>query len=637
MWTGPTCCSAGSCHFYNPWYSQCLQSAVPAATTTTTAATAGSSEETCSSLYGQCGGEGWSGSTCCSVGSCIYFNQWFSQCLQTSGDESDDCAQKWGQCGGQTWTGPTCCSSSTCTYFNPWYSQCLESVATTSTPSSGENPYADSTWYVTRSFSEFLGFSISSDSNVTVKSTLETMQNIPTAFWIDQQWKIQKNNLYDDANTVEGILEDASSCSPPSLVTFVVYNLPNRDCYSSASMADICCHRDEDSAYRDCVLESSGSTASFYKEVAESNCADGLKEYEENFINPLVEMLLSHSEVPVVLILEPGALESIVTKKGEHGCHQETAAAYLQGVSIAVEKLSTTGATIYVDAGHGGSLGFAAEGNDKAGEFVSLIAEMGIASKIRGFATNVGHSQPIGTTVCSVPGLCEGGGVTDDCCRDDPCGLQQDGSWGHNEVNYIDVLDQKVQAAISGFRPQFLIDTGRSGNPSGRQDCSIWCNARGNGIGHVPTLNTPDSRIDAYLWIKPPGFSDGCTEITPDEVKCRRADEDCSSIGSIGSLDGEPRAPEAGRWFHHQITMLVENAAMGDTSEVRTCNHGRRMQGRAQRFFVHRTHPRSDGDRFLPPAPLEISSASREAQRGCIATAILGFVSLIVVDSVLVL
>ncbi|PVF96189.1 hypothetical protein CPB86DRAFT_679280, partial [Serendipita vermifera] len=29
----------------------------------------------------------------------------------------------WGQCGGQNWTGPTTCASGTCTYSNPWYSK----------------------------------------------------------------------------------------------------------------------------------------------------------------------------------------------------------------------------------------------------------------------------------------------------------------------------------------------------------------------------------------------------------------------------------------------------------------------------------------------------------------------------------
>ncbi|EAA27421.1 acetylxylan esterase [Neurospora crassa OR74A] len=37
-----------------------------------------------------------------------------------------NCAAKWGQCGGQGWTGATCCQSgSTCQAANQWYSQCI--------------------------------------------------------------------------------------------------------------------------------------------------------------------------------------------------------------------------------------------------------------------------------------------------------------------------------------------------------------------------------------------------------------------------------------------------------------------------------------------------------------------------------
>ncbi|KAH6873778.1 glycosyl hydrolases family 11-domain-containing protein [Coprinopsis sp. MPI-PUGE-AT-0042] len=36
------------------------------------------------------------------------------------------CAAQWGQCGGNGWTGPTCCQSgSTCKWTNDWFSQCL--------------------------------------------------------------------------------------------------------------------------------------------------------------------------------------------------------------------------------------------------------------------------------------------------------------------------------------------------------------------------------------------------------------------------------------------------------------------------------------------------------------------------------
>jgi endo-1,4-beta-xylanase len=36
---------------------------------------------TCASLYAQCGGTGYTGSTCCASGSCKYSNAWYSQCL----------------------------------------------------------------------------------------------------------------------------------------------------------------------------------------------------------------------------------------------------------------------------------------------------------------------------------------------------------------------------------------------------------------------------------------------------------------------------------------------------------------------------------------------------------------------------
>jgi endo-1,4-beta-xylanase len=39
---------------------------------------------------------------------------------------STNCSPRWGQCGGQGWNGPTCCvSGTTCQNQNPWYSQCL--------------------------------------------------------------------------------------------------------------------------------------------------------------------------------------------------------------------------------------------------------------------------------------------------------------------------------------------------------------------------------------------------------------------------------------------------------------------------------------------------------------------------------
>ncbi|HEX5430272.1 MAG TPA: glycoside hydrolase family 6 protein [Patescibacteria group bacterium] len=53
----------------------------------------------------------------------------------------------------------------------------------------------------------------------------------------------------------------------------------------------------------------------------------------------------------------------------------------------------------------------------------------------------------------------------------------------------------------------FIVDTGRSG--SGPASGDAWCNPSGRSLGTPPTTNTGNSLIDAYLWVKGPGGSDG--------------------------------------------------------------------------------------------------------------------------------
>jgi O-glycosyl hydrolase len=53
----------------------------PTNPTTTTSGSSPTNNPTCAALYGQCGGQGWSGATCCSQGTCKFSNDWYSQCL----------------------------------------------------------------------------------------------------------------------------------------------------------------------------------------------------------------------------------------------------------------------------------------------------------------------------------------------------------------------------------------------------------------------------------------------------------------------------------------------------------------------------------------------------------------------------
>jgi endoglucanase len=53
----------------------------------------------------------------------------------------------------------------------------------------------------------------------------------------------------------------------------------------------------------------------------------------------------------------------------------------------------------------------------------------------------------------------------------------------------------------------FVIDTSRNGK--GPAPGAGWCNPPGRGLGAAPTRRTGKPLVDAFLWIKRPGESDG--------------------------------------------------------------------------------------------------------------------------------
>jgi len=123
-------------------------------------------------------------------------------------------------------------------------------------------------------------------------------------------------------------------------------------------------------------------------------------------------------------------------------------------------------------------------------------------------------------------------------------------------VNYS---DEHVQAVYNDFSwgpkgtTHFLIDTSRNGqgpwtppadHPAG--DAQDWCNPPGRGTGVLPTLSTGKPLLDAYLWVKLPGESDGaCNRWNP-----------AGGIDPVrGSID-----PAAGVWFDAAALELARNA-----------------------------------------------------------------------------
>lgn len=68
---------------------------------------------------------------------------------------------------------------------------------------------------------------------------------------------------------------------------------------------------------------------------------------------------------------------------------------------------------------------------------------------------------------------------------------------------------QKLSAKVGG--KHFVIDTSRNGNGpyTGGDPKENWCNPPGRALGEAPTTDTGDPLVDAYLWVKRPGESDG--------------------------------------------------------------------------------------------------------------------------------
>lgn len=60
-----------------------------------------------------------------------------------------------------------------------------------------------------------------------------------------------------------------------------------------------------------------------------------------------------------------------------------------------------------------------------------------------------------------------------------------------------------------GFPAHFIVDQSRSGVQNIRGAWDDWCNVKGAGFGMRPTLDTGSPLVDAVVWVKPGGESDG--------------------------------------------------------------------------------------------------------------------------------
>ena len=382
--------------------------------------------------------------------------------------------------------------------------------------------------------------------------------NQPTAVWFDRISAIVGNGsattgsmgLAQHLN--EALTQDAANGATPMVFQLVIYDLPGRDCAALASNGEL------------------GPTE--------------LPRYKAEYIDPIAA-ILSRSEyaaLRIVAIIEIDSLPNLVTNTtdrvtGTAQCDtMKQNGNYVNGVGYALAKLGAVPNVYnYVDAGHHGWLGWDTNFAPAVQMMMTAATASGATpANVQGFITNTANTSALQELYITIDSTTRTSAWIDFNQFNDELTFAQ--AW-------------RNQAVSAGFPSNIgmLIDTSRNGwggaaRPTGpstladlnaRMDASRidrrihkgnWCNPSGAGIGERPRA-APATGIDAYVWIKPPGESDGAsTNIPNDEGKGFDRMCDPTYTGNArnnnhatGAL---PNAPLSGHWFQAQFQQLLQNA-----------------------------------------------------------------------------
>lgn len=156
-------------------------------------------------------------------------------------------------------------------------------------------------------------------------------------------------------------------------------------------------------------------------------------------------------------------------------------------------------------------------------------------------------------------------------------------TWGLTDAAYAQAYADTGRTPDPATMKHAVIDTSRNGQgpwtpPAGvYPDPEDWCNPPDRGLGLRPTTDTGDPYVDAFLWIKVPGESDG---------QCFR--------GLGGPLDPVRGMvdPPAGGWFPEQARELIALAVppiAAPTCEVSYTVHGAWPGGFIAQVWVKNT------------------------------------------------
>jgi len=420
-----------------------------------------------------------------------------------------------------------------------------------------DNPYAGAVQYVNPTWAASVRAAAARQSDASLRAKMETVAQQPTAVWMDRISAITGNA---DGNGLKFHLDEAvkqqRAAGKPLVFNIVIYDLPGRDCYALASNGEL------------------------------PATDAGLARYKSEYIDPIAALLAKpeYSGLRISATIEPDSLPNLVTNSSEQLC-QQAAPYYRAGVKYALDKLhAISNVYNYIDVAHSGWLGW----DSNAGPAAQLFAEVaksttaGFAS-VDGFVSDVANSTPLEEPFLTNSSM---------TLNNNPIRSSKFYEWNFDfdEIDFTAHMHSLLVQAGFPSSLGMLIDTSRNGwggpnRPTkvststdintyvdqSRVDRRVhrgaWCNPLGAGIGELPRA-TPSgytsSHLDAFVWIKPPGESDGASsEIENDQGKHfdRMCDPTFVSPKLANQLTGAtPNAPLAGQWFEEQFVTLVKNA-----------------------------------------------------------------------------
>ncbi|GIQ67349.1 hypothetical protein DUZ99_02530 [Xylanibacillus composti] len=423
------------------------------------------------------------------------------------------------------------------------------------------NPFVGATAYINPDYAALIDTSIARTSDPNLASRMETVKSYPTAVWLDRIAAIHGGAANAGRKSLEDHLDLAlaqKQSGVPITATIVIYDLPGRDCSALASNGEL------------------------------PLTQEGLQRYKTEYIDAITEVLAKpkFQDIRIVTVIEPDGLPNLVTNLNDPECAQANSSGIqVEAVRYALDELhAIPNVYIYMDIAHSGWLGW---DNNLQG-VVQLYTQVvqGTAAglnSIDGFITNVSNYTPTSEPFLTNPNLNIGG---------QPVRSSNYYEWNpiFDEADFTAALYNRFVAAGFPNSIGFLIDTSRNGwggpnrptavstssnlntyvNESkidGRQHRGLWCNVNGAGMGTPPTAapsGYEGSHIHAFVWVKPPGESDGASRYIPND-EGKNADPNCDPTFTNGANAGIPtgamdNAPLAGHWFHEQFEMLVRNA-----------------------------------------------------------------------------